>query len=323
MEFDINNLQNELSNVALSNLTQYATTFCKNLLVAIIVYLVGRFIIKRLCLIFAKILAKKETEKSLESFLNSLISITMNFLLIIIVVGILGIETSSFMALFASAGVAIGLALSGTLQNFAGGVMILFFKPYKVGDVIEAQGYCGGVTQIQIFNTILCTPDNQTVVIPNGPLATGCLKNYSTQPIRRIDIPVEVAYGSQSEEVRSILLNLANNHQNILQPVVKEKEETDVIPESTESKSKKEKILEKIKKHKDSEKDSKPVLTAEEPVVFMTSMGASSLVFELRFWVESANYFTVKFDMTEQIYNELKARQIEIPFQQLDVHLKN
>ena len=281
MDFDVNNLSETLSNVALSDLTKYAITFCKNFVVALIVYMIGRFLIKRICLVFSKILVKKNIEKSLETFLNSLISITLNFLLVIVIVGIMGIETSSFMALFASAGVAIGLALSGTLQNFAGGVMILFFKPYKVGDVIEAQGYCGGVTQIQIFNTILCTPDNQTVIIPNGSLSTGCLKNYSTQTYRRVDIPVEVAYGSEPDAVREALMELIAADKRIL-------------------------------------KDA-----GHEPSIPMTTMGASSIVFELRLWVQSADYFAVKFDMTENVYKHFQKKGIEIPFQQLDVHVRN
>lgn len=281
MEFDVTNLSNTLSNVALSDLTKYATTFCKNILVALIVYMIGRFIINHLCALFSKLLKKKGTEKSLETFLNSLVNITLNFLLIIVVIGILGIETSSFMALFASAGVAIGLALSGTLQNFAGGVMILFFKPYKVGDVIEAQGYCGGVTQIQIFNTVLCTPDNQTIIIPNGSLATGCLKNYSTQECRRVDIQVGVAYGSEPNVVREALMELINSDARIL-------------------------------------KDD-----AHLPTIPMINMGASAIDFELRLWVKSADYFAVKFDMTENVYKHFQAKGIEIPFQQLDVHMRS
>lgn len=281
MELDLNNWSETLSNVALSDLTKYATTFCKNVIVAIIVYMIGRFIVKKLCALFQTILRKKGVDDSLYTFLDSLVSITLNFLLIIVVIGILGVETSSFMALFASAGVAIGLALSGTLQNFAGGVMVLLFKPYKVGDVIEAQGYVGGVTQIQIFNTILCTPDNQTVIIPNGSLATGSLKNYSTQQFRRVDIPVEVAYGSQPDTVRDALNELINADTRIL-------------------------------------KDA-----GHEPTIPMTTMGSSSITFELRLWVESANYFAVKFDMTENVYKHFRAKGIEIPFQQLDVHMRS
>lgn len=281
MELDLNNWSETLSNVALSDLTKYATTFCKNVIVAIIVYMIGRFIVKKLCALFQTILREKGVDDSLYTFLDSLVSITLNFLLIIVVIGILGVETSSFMALFASAGVAIGLALSGTLQNFAGGVMVLLFKPYKVGDVIEAQGYVGGVTQIQIFNTILCTPDNQTVIIPNGSLATGSLKNYSTQQFRRVDIPVEVAYGSQPDTVRDALNELINADTRIL-------------------------------------KDA-----GHEPTIPMTTMGSSSITFELRLWVESANYFAVKFDMTENVYKHFRAKGIEIPFQQLDVHMRN
>ena len=123
----------------------------------------------------------------MSTFVKSLVNITLTLLLIIVVIGVLGIETSSFIALFASAGVAIGMALSGTLQNFAGGVMILLFKPFKVGDTIEAQGQTGTVREIQIFNTILATPDNKIIIIPNGGLSTGLMKNYSKEATRRVD----------------------------------------------------------------------------------------------------------------------------------------
>lgn len=275
------NLLNEVNNLALTDLVGYVTTFGKNLFAAIIVYLIGRFIVNKLCSLFRNILVKKDVEKSLYTFLDSMVSITLNFVLLIVVVGILGIETSSFMALFASAGVAIGMALSGTLQNFAGGVMILLFKPYKVGDVIEAQGFCGGVKQIQIFNTILTTPDNQTIIIPNGTLATGCMKNYSTQEFRRVDIPVEVAYGSDTESVRQTLMALLAEDKRIMQD------------------------------------------GGYEPTIPLVAMSNSSLTFEVRAWAASANYFDVKFETTENIYNRFKQVGIEIPFQQIDVHVKN
>ena len=159
---------------------------------------------------------KKQIEPSLYSFLDSFLTICLHFVLVIAIVGVLGIETSSFVALFASAGVAIGMALSGTLQNFAGGVMILLFRPFRVGDFIEAQGYSGTVNQIQIFSTILTTVDNQTIIIPNGGLATGSLKNYSKQPYRRVDIDVEVAYGSKPDVVRKVLLDICLKDSRIM-----------------------------------------------------------------------------------------------------------
>lgn len=281
-EIDFTKTASELmSDKALDTLTQYCVTFGKNILAAIIIYFVGRFIISKLTTLVRTIMQKKQIEPSLYSFIDSFLIICLHFVLIIAIVGVLGIETSSFVALFASAGVAIGMALSGTLQNFAGGVMILLFRPYRVGDFIEAQGYSGIVKQIQIFNTILTTVDNQTVIIPNGGLSTGSLKNYSTQPYRRVDIDVEVAYGTKPEAVRKVILDICAKDSRIM------------------------------------------TQDAMKPFVPMTSMGSSAIVFQLRVWTESANYWGVKFDTTEKIYNRLAEEGIEIPFQQIDVHMRS
>ena len=156
------------------------------ILVAIIVFYIGKLIINKIHAIVRTILVKHSIEKSLATFVLSVVKITLLFVLIVSVIGILGIETSSFIAIFASAGVAIGMALSGTLQNFAGGVLILFIKPYKVGDYIEFGNYQGTVKEIQIFNTVLNTPDNKSIIIPNGGLSTGTINNYSKEEYRRI-----------------------------------------------------------------------------------------------------------------------------------------
>ena len=281
-EIDFTKTASELmSDKALDTLTQYCVTFGKNLLAAIVIYFVGRFIISKLTTLVRTIMQKKQIEPSLYSFVDSFLTICLHFVLIIAIVGVLGIETSSFVALFASAGVAIGMALSGTLQNFAGGVMILLFRPFRVGDFIEAQGYSGVVKLIQIFNTILTTVDNQTVIIPNGGLSTGSLKNYSTQPYRRVDIDVEVAYGSKPEVVRRVLLDICLKDSRIM------------------------------------------TQDAMKPFIPMTSMGASAIAFQVRVWTESANYWGVKFDTTEKIYNRLAEEGIEIPFQQIDVHMRS
>lgn len=270
----------DFSNIAMSDIIGYITTFGKNLLIAAIVYLVGRFLIKYAIKGLKIMSVKRDMDPSLTTFLHSLVSISLNLLLAITIVGILGIDTSSFLAVFASAGVAIGMALSGTLQNFAGGVLILILKPYKVGDRIEAQGFVGIVKEILIFHTILNTADNQTIIIPNGSLATGSLINSTTAPTRRVDINVEVAYGTKTEDVRKVLNNIIDADDRII---------------------------------KDTE-DLKPAIP-------MTTMGASSITFQMRVWGNSADYWNLKFELTEKIYQELTAAGIEIPFQQMDVHL--
>ncbi|WP_455509337.1 mechanosensitive ion channel family protein [Butyricimonas paravirosa] len=186
------------------------------ILLAIVVFLVGRWIVRRLNKLLAKILEKRHVEASLSTFVKSLVNITLTLLLIIVVIGVLGIETSSFIALFASAGVAIGMALSGTLQNFAGGVMILLFKPFKVGDTIEAQGQSGTVREIQIFNTILATPDNKIIIIPNGGLSTGLMKNYSREATRRVDWEFGIAYGDDYTKAKAVIARLLDADGRVL-----------------------------------------------------------------------------------------------------------
>lgn len=281
-----NDIVSELSNldfsqIAISDIISYLVQFGKNVLLAIIVYFVGRFIIKYAMKALRALTQKRNVEASLTSFLNSLISITLNLLLAIIIIGILGIDTSSFLAVFASAGIAVGMALSGTLQNFAGGVLILLLKPYKVGDFIEAQGFAGTVREIQIFNTVLTTPDNQTIIIPNGPLATGSLKNSTKAPIRRVDIDVEVAYGTDPDEVRRVLNAIIEADERIMKTPA----------------------------------DKAPYLP-------MTTMGAHSITFQMRIWAKAVDYWTVRFETTEKVYRELGKAGLEIPFQQMDVHIK-
>ena len=186
------------------------------ILLAIVVFIVGRCIVRRLNNLLAKILEKRHVEASLSTFVKSLVNITLTLLLIIVVIGVLGIETSSFIALFASAGVAIGMALSGTLQNFAGGVMILLFKPFKVGDTIEAQGQSGTVREIQIFNTILATPDNKIIIIPNGGLSTGLMKNYSREATRRVDWEFGIAYGDDYTKAKAVIARLLDADGRVL-----------------------------------------------------------------------------------------------------------
>ncbi len=174
----------------------YAIEYGLKLVGAIIVLIIGFWIVKRIAKIVNKIFTKKKFDESLKGFLTSLIVITLKVLIVITALSVLGVEMTSFIALLGAAGLAVGMALSGTLQNFAGGVMILLFKPYKVGDFIEAQGKMGAVKEIQIFNTIVTTPDNKTVIIPNGGLSTGTITNFSTQETRRVDLVFGVGYST-------------------------------------------------------------------------------------------------------------------------------
>lgn len=202
--------------VLVSKLIDLSVSLGSKLITALIVFWIGRWIIRKINRVVINIMEKRRVEASLFSFTRSLIRITLNFILIIILISVLGIETSSFIALFASAGVALGMALSGTLQNFAGGVMILLFKPFKVGDFIEAQGQSGSVKEIQIFNTVITTPDNKVIIIPNGGLSTGITKNYSKEELRRVDWEFGIAYGDSYDKARAVIERLLQEDGRIL-----------------------------------------------------------------------------------------------------------
>lgn len=212
---EMGKLDKLLSSETVDSLIKALIDFGLKLAVAILVFIVGKFVIKRLHGWVRKLMSHKGADASLTSFVLSLIKITLYFILIITVIGIIGIETSSFLALFASAGVAVGLALSGTLQNFAGGVLILLLKPYKVGDFIEAQGFSGTVKEIQIFNTVINTPDNKAIIIPNGGLSTSSVNNYSLEDKRRIDWNIGVAYGTDIDFARKIILDLLHQESRL------------------------------------------------------------------------------------------------------------
>ena len=268
-------------------LGQWALGFCKNALVAIIVYIVGSWLIKWVVKLFTKVLERNKVEPTLYSFLTSIVNVVLWLLLIIVLVSIFGIETSSFIALFASAGVAIGMAMSGTLQNFAGGVMILLFKPYKVGDYIEAQGYAGTVKAIQIFNTIIRTVDAQTIIIPNGGLSTGSLKNYSTEKYRRVDLDFQFAYGTDLDKVKEAIHEIQRQNPLILQGPV----------------------------------DDSDVVTA--PWIGLTKLADSGVVVNTRTWCKGSDYWTVYFYMNETVYQQLKERGFMFPFNRMDVNIIN
>ncbi len=183
---------------------------------AIVFLLVGLQIISWFNKLFRKTLEKRNVDKSLQPFLKSFISTILKILLVVSVMGMVGIQMTSFIAILGAAGLAIGLALSGTLQNFAGGVILMIFKPFKVGDYITAQGHSGTVSEIQIFVTILKTPQNVTIFIPNGELATQSLTNYSTQQQRRVDWSFGIAYGDDFDHAKKVLLQLISGDQRIL-----------------------------------------------------------------------------------------------------------
>lgn len=195
---------------------QYLVPFGIKLVVALVVFIIGHWLIKLAKKWMANGLMQKHGDATLHSFLSNLVAVILNFILIIIIISILGVNTSSLVALLASAGLAIGMALSGTLQNFAGGVIIILFRPFKVGDFIAAQGQEGVVKEIQIFNTVILTTDNKVIHIPNGILATGVMTIFTKEELRRVDWLISISYGDDYDKAKSALLRLCKDDSRIL-----------------------------------------------------------------------------------------------------------
>ena len=200
----------------LHEVTGLAVTIVGKIIKLLLIWYIGRWVSRRLINIVKAIMDRREVTPSVRTFVSSLLEVVTMVIILIMIISIIGIDTSSFIALFASAGVAVGMALSGTLQNFAGGVIILLFRPFKVGDFIEAQGVAGTVREIQIFNTLVATGDNKVILLPNGPVSTGIINNYSREDIRRVDMVFSISYGDDFEKAKEVLLRIIKEDERIL-----------------------------------------------------------------------------------------------------------
>ncbi|MDD4848200.1 MAG: mechanosensitive ion channel [Bacteroidales bacterium] len=207
--------------VFLTKLKELMWVYCPKLIAAILVFIVGWFLISWLMKIFKRRSDKSFKDPTLGKFLGNLIGISLKVILIITVVGMLGVQVTSFVALLGTAGLAVGLALQGSLQNFAAGVMILIFRPYRVGDYIEAAGQAGTIKEIQIFNTIITTVDNKVIIIPNSAMSAGAIKNYSKEETRRVDWTFGIGYGDSYDQAKAVIQKLADADERILKdPIV-------------------------------------------------------------------------------------------------------
>lgn len=194
--------------------------YLPRLALALITLFAGLWLISLFVKFIGKILTVRKVDESLRPFFRTLITVIMRVLLVISVMGMIGIEMTSFIALLGAVGISIGMALSGSLQHFAGGVLLLIYKPFKKGDLIEAQGYTGIVKELRIFNTILNTLDNKTVFIPNGPLSTDVIVNFSMEETRRIDLVFAISYRDKIENAKKILLDVIESDPRILKSPV-------------------------------------------------------------------------------------------------------
>ena len=254
--------------------------YVPKLILACIVLFVGWKLINLLNKVMKRAYDRHKVDPSLQEFLHSLIDILLKVLLVITAMGIMGIQMTSFIAILGAAGVAIGMGLQGTLQNFAGGVIILLLKPFKVGDYIEQGPYAGFVESIQIFNTTLRTYDARKIIVPNTELATKSLVNHFNLPQRRVAIDVGLAYGMSVEKAKEVMLRVA---------------------------------------------DENPLVLHEPKAPFATleKLGDSSLNMRLYAWTLPENYWTTLYSLNEAVYNAFRAEGLEIPFNQMDVHIRN
>lgn len=268
-----------------AELLDKVVSFGIKVLVAVALYFIGGWLIRRIKKMLQKIFEKHDfLDQAIESFIMSIAGIALWIILIIAIIGTLGIETTSFAALLAGGGMAIGLALNGTVQNFAGGIMILIFRPFKAGDFIEMQGFTGTVTEVTITSTKLTTTDNRVIIIPNGAISNGTINNYSHMPMRRLDITVDVEYGTSSERTCELLQTLI-------------KQDDRILTAETSGKA--------------------------DPFVALSSLKDSSIQFVVRVWVKSEDYWDVNYDLLKKIYEELPKNGVQFPYPKLDINILN
>jgi len=274
MENFFTTLWNQLASLAMS--------IGMKLVWAIVILIVGLKLVSFFCKRLQKSKFYGSIDDSVARFLTSALRICLNCVVVISAALVLGVPAASFVAVLGSAGLAVGLALQGSLSNLAGSVMIMLFRPFKVGDYIEVAGAAGTVEEINLFYTILNTPDNKKITIPNATASNGVIVDYSTNEHRRVDFKFSVAYGTDVEKVKSMLLEIANAH-----PLVLKDEE------------------------------------GRAPVSMLGCQNESSLDIILRVWGKGSDYWTLNFDILQTAHRRMVEEGIQIPFNQLDVHVKN
>lgn len=268
---------------AFRQLGHEAIQFGLKVLLAMVIYIVGAWIIKLVKKALKKYFEARKTDKTVASFVTSFVSVALTVLLIVLTISTLGFDTTSLAALLAGSGVAIGMALSGTLQNFSGGLLLLAFKPFKVGDFIEAQGYAGTVAEMSIVSTRINLPDNRSVTIPHGTLANGNINNYTRNPVRRLEWKVNLEYGVDSDACIAKLKEIVSSNEFILD-------------DSTTG--------------------------ADNPMAAVFQLSDSAVTFIARGWVFNDNYWDAYFAVNDEIYKQLPASGFKFPFPQLDIHVR-
>ena len=263
----------------MTSLGELAMSVGMKLIYAIVLLVIGFKVSSSLCKKLEKSKGFAKVDESISKFLLSILRFALNAVILISAALVLGVPSASFIAILGSAGLAVGMALQGSLSNLAGSIMLVIFKPFKVGDYIEAAGVAGTVQEINVFYTVLHTPDNKRITLPNGTVSNGTIVDYSTNENRRVELQFGAAYGTDVAKMKELMLQVANNH-----PLV---------------------------------------LDDPAPAALFVAQNASSLDFKLRVWCKSADYWTVNFEVFEQVHEAMLTAGIEIPFPQMDVHVKN
>ena len=283
------------------------THFGLQLLAAVLIYVIGIWVIRLVKRALKRIFERRKTEPTLASFITSFTSITLTVLFIVLSVGVLGVDTTSLAALLAAGGLAVGMALSGTLQNFSGGLMLLAFKPFKAGDFIEAQGHAGRVVEVNITATKILTTDNRVVILPNGALSNGTINNYSGRPLRRVEWEVSVSYGVDAAACKEAILAILNSDPRILQ------EDTNMAALYKEL---------KISQFQLSTVNYR-MSAIPAPFVALKSLNANDITFVVRAWVKGDDYWDVFFQMQERFYTELPPQGFTFAYPHVDVTMLN
>ena len=276
---DVTELTGADWNALLEMVKTSGVDFGLKLIVALVIFYVGRLVARMLVNGIQRIMQAQEVDKILETFVGNLAYWTVMVFVIIAAINHIGIATTSLIAVMGAAGLAVGLALQGSLSNFAAGVLIVIFRPYRVGDFVEAAGISGVVEQVQILTTILKTGDNKQIIVPNNQIIGSIITNYSANDTRRVDMTIGVSYDDDLDKVRATLQALIDADPRI---------------------------------HKD-----------PEPAIVVSALSDSSVNFTVRTWVNTSDYWGVKFDLTEAIKKRFDQEGISFPFPQQDVHLYN
>ena len=279
MTWELNKMNEVINLIDWETVTSITMKIWLQIIGAIFVLWIWFKIVKIISKAINKVMERAEIDSMLKWFIQSLVNILLRIMVFISAAWVLWVETSSFVAMLAAAGLAVGMALSGTLQNFAGWVMILMLKPFKNGDFVEVWWFSGTVQDIQIFNTILLTPDKKKVIIPNADISNGSMINYSSEPVRRLDLQIGVWYEDDIDKVKEVLKNIAEKNEKILQD--------------------------------------------EWITIDLFEFGDNAVIFNYRFFVEKADYWTVRREVMEEVKRAFDSKWISFPFPQRDIHVYN